>query len=149
MARGDHIKVSRLGYTHHGIDCGDGTVIHYSGEVGRKRNACVRRDSLDTFLDGSDSFVVVHHVDTDPPDTVLRRARSRLGERDYSLVFHNCEHFATWCKTGRARSRQVEKAVRVATGLGHVVIREVQQGRARDPLSVATAVALAILAGSR
>ncbi|HRT20579.1 MAG TPA: lecithin retinol acyltransferase family protein, partial [Candidatus Hydrogenedentes bacterium] len=31
MARGDHIKVRRFLYSHHGIDCGDGTVIHYTG----------------------------------------------------------------------------------------------------------------------
>lgn len=31
MARGDHIYVNRYGgmYSHHGIDCGDGTVIHF------------------------------------------------------------------------------------------------------------------------
>jgi Lecithin retinol acyltransferase len=39
MARGDHIYVHRLGYTHHGINCGDGTVIHYTDEVGQKSNA--------------------------------------------------------------------------------------------------------------
>ncbi len=31
MAKGEHIWVTRpLGYTHHGIDCGDGTVIQVS-----------------------------------------------------------------------------------------------------------------------
>ncbi len=31
MARGDHLFVNRLGgiYSHHGIDCGDGAVIHF------------------------------------------------------------------------------------------------------------------------
>lgn len=29
MQKGDHLYVSRGLYTHHGIDCGDGTVIHY------------------------------------------------------------------------------------------------------------------------
>jgi cell wall-associated NlpC family hydrolase len=24
-------------------------------------------------------------------------------------VIHNCEHFATWCKTGRSRCRQLER----------------------------------------
>jgi hypothetical protein len=32
----------------------------------------------------------------------------------YDLVFHNCEHFARWCKYGVAESRQVQHAV---TGL--------------------------------
>lgn len=45
MTKADHIYVHRLGYTHHGIDMGDGTVIHYTGEVGRKQAAAVRRTS--------------------------------------------------------------------------------------------------------
>ena len=113
MARGDHLRVKRPGYWHHGVDCGDGTVIHYSGELGRKRNAAVRRDSLDVFIDGSDRVEVVRHKRSDPEAAVMRRAHSRLGEQRYSLVFRNCEHFATWCKTGKARSAQVEKVERV------------------------------------
>lgn len=35
MAQGDHIFASfyfnGVAITHHGIDCGDGTVIHYDG----------------------------------------------------------------------------------------------------------------------
>ncbi len=41
------------------------------------------------------------------PDAVVARAESRLGRRDFHLVFNNCEHFATWCKTGIADSEQV------------------------------------------
>jgi hypothetical protein len=33
MAKADHIHVHRLGYAHRGIDMGDGTAIHYTGEV--------------------------------------------------------------------------------------------------------------------
>ncbi|MFN3326267.1 MAG: lecithin retinol acyltransferase family protein [Bryobacteraceae bacterium] len=36
MARSDHIFCRRFGYTHHGIDAGDGTVTHYTGERGQK-----------------------------------------------------------------------------------------------------------------
>ena len=35
----------------------------------------------------------------------------RLGEQDYNLLFNNCEHFATWCKTGRHRSGQVDSVL--------------------------------------
>ena len=30
MKRGDRIYVNYRAYTHHGIDCGNGTVIHYT-----------------------------------------------------------------------------------------------------------------------
>src|SRR5947209_3836365 len=100
MARGDHIYVNRLGYDHHGIDCGDGTVIHYTGEIGQKADAAVRRTSIDVFLKGR-RLLVLDYGWCDPPDVVVQRAESRLGENKYHLVFSNCEHFATWCKTGK------------------------------------------------
>ena len=48
-----------------------------------------------------------------PPDligglAVVRRARSRLGERCYDLLENNYEHFCTWCQLGEPRSVQVE-----------------------------------------
>ena len=52
MARGDHLKVRRRGYWHHGIDCGDGTVIHYAGLEREKSDAYVRRTSLAEFCKG-------------------------------------------------------------------------------------------------
>lgn len=123
MAKGDHIYTQHTGFTHHGIDCGDGTVIHYShGEV--------RQTSLSTFGNGNQSFVKRYgQCDTD--DIVIQRAESRLGENEYSLLFNNCEHFATWCKTGRNNSEQVKNAgaatggasgsgAAVAAGLGVV-----------------------------
>ena len=41
------------------------------------------------------------------PEETIRRARSRLGEKAYSLPVNNCEHFAIWCKTGLSESHQV------------------------------------------
>ena len=43
-----------------------------------------------------------------PTEETLQRARGRLGEQNYNLLFNNCEHFAYWCKTRRHRSNQVE-----------------------------------------
>lgn len=109
MARGDQIfamrellRVPGL-YEHHGIDCGDGSVIHYSKA---EPEAEVRRTSIHAFAMGSPvmqkpqplSFVA---------DVVIQRAESRLGERRYDLFFNNCEHFANWCKTGRSESEQL------------------------------------------
>jgi hypothetical protein len=39
------------------------------------------------------------------------RARSRLGEDKYNLIFNNCEHFAVWCKTGISESSQVSSVL--------------------------------------
>lgn len=42
------------------------------------------------------------------PEETVKRATNRLGERKYSLLFNNCEHFAIWCKIGLSKSEQIE-----------------------------------------
>jgi hypothetical protein len=44
-------------------------------------------------------------------EETVNRARSRIGENSYNLVFNNCEHFAVWCKTGISESKQVEEVL--------------------------------------
>ena len=107
MDRGDHIYVRRLGYTHHGIDVGDGQVVHYTGEVGQKSDASVCRTSLGDFSRGAETKTRVYG-ECDSIDETIKRAESRLNEDSYNLVFNNCEHFATWCKTGEHKSEQVK-----------------------------------------
>jgi hypothetical protein len=109
MAKSDQIYVMRplAGidgvYQHHGIDYGDGTVIHYR-KTGDE--AVVARTSFEAFSWGNPVYPVYHTAE-DAPDVVIGRAESRLGERQYDLFFNNCEHFATWCKTGRHESAQL------------------------------------------
>ncbi|MDX2098829.1 MAG: lecithin retinol acyltransferase family protein [Leptolyngbyaceae cyanobacterium bins.59] len=112
MAKGDQIYVIREFlnlqgvYEHHGIDCGDGTVIHYQ----KLDEATVSRTSLDKFRSGRMVYVKNYPVSF-IPDVVVRRAESRLGEQQYNLLSNNCEHFATWCKTGKNDSPQVRDFV--------------------------------------
>jgi hypothetical protein len=115
MARGDHIWVTRpLGYTHHGIDCGDGTVIHFTGEPGKKADAAIARTPMAEFA--LDSIVHLReYSDKDRPQVVIDRAESKLGSKEYNLVINNCEHFATWCCTGRTASQQVRMASSLTT----------------------------------
>jgi hypothetical protein len=115
MAKGDHIRVWRTEippYWHHGIDCGGGNVIHFSGEPKHKKNASVRRTSRKKFA-AAGQIEVVHHDNGYSRDTVVSRAERKLGEKDYGLVFNNCEHFARWCATGEATSDQVDKVLDV------------------------------------
>jgi len=107
MARGEQIYAIRHFlniqgvYEHHGIDCGDGTVIHY-----RKPSETIERTSLELMAQGGRIYVKQYQV-CFVPEVVVHRAESRLGERNYNLLFNNCEHFATWCKTGINYSQQV------------------------------------------
>lgn len=120
MARGDHIYVRRgRRYSHHGIDCGDGSVIHYMGERGHTRY--VGRTRLDDFAAGTD-IRVRRHLRPLGADEVVARAESQMGSLGYHLVHNNCEHFAAWCCTGRAASSQVRRwALAVQGTLASVV----------------------------
>jgi hypothetical protein len=109
MAKGDCIYVYRnFGqlagvYKHYGIDCGDGTVIHY-----RKPSEVIEQTSLATFSRGNPVYVAEYSEGFGYiPDVVVERAKSRLGERDYNLLSNNCEHFTSWCKTGINDSKQI------------------------------------------
>lgn len=49
------------------------------------------------------------------PQETIDRARIRVGEKKYNLIWNNCEHFAIWCKTGLNRSHQVERLLKIIT----------------------------------
>ena len=108
-AKGDQIYAMRplMGldavYEHHGISCGDGTVIHYYKGDGEP---VIERTTLETFARGTPIYTrqaPIAYI----PDVVVERAESRLGERRYDLLTNNCEHFANWCKTGQNTSQQL------------------------------------------
>ncbi len=117
MSAGDHILVKRMGgaYQHHGIDMGDGTVIHFSGEPFHRVEAKVCRVPMEAFLQGGQKRIVRYadNVDVLPVEETLRLAEKQMDKTGYSLFRNNCEHFATYCKTGKKSSQQVKQYVRV------------------------------------
>ncbi len=123
MARGDHIKVRRLGflYSHHGIDMGDGTVIHFSGEPLQRARARVIRSDFATFCDGAACEVVQYPGPVRSPDEVASVAESLLDQTSYCVLRNNCEHFASYCKTGVMKSRQVRRLI-LAAGATHALV---------------------------
>ncbi|MEB3886796.1 lecithin retinol acyltransferase family protein [Lyngbya sp. CCY1209] len=124
MARGDQIYAYREFwnmdgvYEHHGIDCGDGTAIHY-----RKPSETIERTSLETFGRGQRIYIRSYPFRY-IADTTIRRAESRLGERKYNLLFNNCEHFATWCITGVSDSRQIRNFIPVLSQINVDTLNE-------------------------
>lgn len=119
MARGEHIKVKRSGglYSHHGIDMGDDTVIHFSGEPFRRKHARICRVGLEEFQSGGQLELVRHRDVGRTLAAAAEAAESCLSGRTYCLWSNNCEHFASWCRTGRHESGQVRRALRVAGGV--------------------------------
>ncbi len=108
---GDRIKVNRSLYTHHGIYTGNGFVIHYGGLKGSThKKECIIETHLDEFSDGEEVIPLERSINAFDRTKVVKRARSRLGEDSYNLIRNNCEHFTTWCESGKASSKQVQKA---------------------------------------
>jgi hypothetical protein len=123
--KGDIILTDRFLYRHYGIYTGNGRVIHYAAKNGDfGGDIRVRETSIEKFANGRKCELVpggfgAKHFSR---EEVVSRARSRIGEENYSLVFNNCEHFALWCKYGTSKSVQVEKALTAAVVLGAVAI---------------------------
>jgi len=118
IKKGDILFVDKGLYKHYGIYAGDGVVIHYLDKTGNfGANIKVQEASVDDFACGAE--IKVCHLDEKKytlysGEETLRRAYSRLGEKNYNLIFNNCEHFAVWCKTGISDSEQVTKAITTA-----------------------------------
>jgi hypothetical protein len=134
---GDHIKVKRSVYTHHGIYVNDDRVIDFSGgrNILEKPKALVQGRALKKFegkrgkaekVGTSGKFLGglgfwpgsewLH-----PPEEVVRRAEAlcqvATTQGAYRLSGSNCEHIANWCEYGAHESRQVRRV-----HAGHAVI---------------------------
>ena len=121
----DHIRRERGLYWHHftvvSVDKGSGEVntIEYtntatdfiqdnSGDPKNPGKAKVVRGKIK--FDTNENLYVIKHTSCFDPETVISRAESKLGEREYNAFTNNCEHFALWCKTGVSSSEQINKA---------------------------------------
>lgn len=107
---GDHIFVKCFGvYTHHGIYIGDEKVIHYSKNNGSIYIGIV---PFNTFNDKKITFDTHYYARKvyklskigSPAkysgNEVVERAKKRMYESSYNLLFNNCENFARWCRSG-------------------------------------------------
>jgi hypothetical protein len=107
LASGTHLIIFRRGYAHHGIYLGDGRVMHYAGRI-KYPQGLIEEISLAEFSEGRALRTQKVQTGRCNGHEIVRRARSRLGERRYDLLTNNCEHFCNWCRLGENRSFQVE-----------------------------------------
>ncbi len=114
---GNHIKVGRGLYDHHGIYMGVRGGVHAVAELAKPADGGrVRLVSWNMFGRGS-RVEIVDHPEGLPLDAVVANVLHTRRWRRYGLLDWNCEHFATWCATHQPRSTQVEGAVRVGIGV--------------------------------
>lgn len=127
LRKGDHVmEESPFGYWHHFIvekvKPNFAWVIHKSGdqETGLRSlgesNPTGKAEVIRTkfVLEPEQVVYRIEYPTTDnvdgevvfPLDEVVRRARKRMGERDYNAFTSNCEHFCRDCKAGKPESYQ-------------------------------------------
>ena len=82
--------------------------MHYKGAVREKQDPAVILSDIDTFLNNGKLRLRAYKKRL-PHSQTVDIARAHLKKKGYSLVFNNCEHFATYCVTGRKKSRQVRR----------------------------------------
>jgi hypothetical protein len=108
MTRGDHLRVERLGYFHHGIDLGNGFAVHFTND--NSGTLRVHRTALTAFAQGRNVEVVEYGSAFHRDYTCLTALHMAHQPSSYHFWSRNCEHVATFCKTGRWESHQIREA---------------------------------------
>lgn len=117
VKKGDHIRVNRGLYYHHGVYFSPDEVIHFTGAendniLDWSENQVITSDLL-RFLQGGTleirGYTQEEERDLYHPDQIHQYAKSCLGDKGYNLLWNNCEHFSNTCTLGRHRSEQIER----------------------------------------
>ncbi|MEX5688938.1 lecithin retinol acyltransferase family protein [Pseudomonas silesiensis] len=111
LLAGSHLVVGRGLYTHLGIYVGHDHVIHYFGMASGINKGCIELTSLKDFAQGKSIKVKTYRKKPFHRPQIYQRAKSKVGENKYNILFNNCEHFATWCVTGEHTSEQANAAI--------------------------------------
>jgi hypothetical protein len=110
FSRGDHLRVWRTGYFHHGVYVSDDRVVEFGGTIWDKPSTRVRAVSLACFARGGTA--VVRHPSRTlvgwlpppvTPDEIVMRAEFLIENTPasrYNLAGFNCETAANWCACG-------------------------------------------------
>lgn len=114
---GDHLCITRKGglYTHDCIYMGNKKVVHiFLDENSSKSCARAKEDSWQNYVgfDENDGapywgtvYVVVYRLKIRKPEEILKTAKLLASEEyakgQYNFFLKNCQHFATYCCTGK------------------------------------------------
>ena len=114
---GDMVRVRVGEIYHYGVYVSDDEIIQF-GLAPQARSGIKDSDvevvssDVDAFLLGG--FLEVAQFDKKEsktrvkPQITVEKARSRLGEKGYNILYNNCEHFAYECVTGKKYCSQTD-----------------------------------------
>ena len=96
-----------LSYRHYGIGIGNSEVIHFNDDslVSEK----IIKSSLDEFSQGAEIKKCFRVSYKYPAEEIVERANAELDTDfgSYDFLKNNCEHFTSWCASGKRTSSQV------------------------------------------
>lgn len=105
LVAGDHIRVNRGFYFHHGVYIGGNQVVHYTAlnddGMSDSSNVEVRQTSLDFFAKDS----IVEKCELEGKEkrlkyknkAIIKIALLSIGTKNYNVLHNNCEDFANKC----------------------------------------------------
>lgn len=141
FSRGDHLRVFRAGYFHHGVYDRDDRVFEFGGRIWDKPNARIRTVSLSEFERNGTATLVRHPSRTIvgllpravPPDEIIQRAEFLVKctpPNRYNLLGFNCEMAANWCVCGGYSESHQTRTVFLLSAVwgGYEVIRWARRG---------------------
>ena len=114
---GDMVRVKSGYIYHYGVFVSEKEIIQFglapAARTGVKEcDVCVCASDLPTFLHGGTlEKAVFDEKDKKQPlpaDVIVQKARSRLGEKGYHLLYNNCEHFAYECVLNEKKCTQTD-----------------------------------------
>ncbi len=120
---GDHLRVWRGYFWHHGIYVGDDRVVQFGAGIWHKLHSCIEEVPLRDFRQRGRVEIVPKHQKWPglwgaaqwelpsalPPEEIVRRARWLAARRfvgTYNLLGRNCESVALWCVCNMCESLQ-------------------------------------------
>ncbi|KAK3742770.1 hypothetical protein QZH41_003703 [Actinostola sp. cb2023] len=121
------------GYKHYAVNIGDEEIVHRAAAVEEMGSgdavdgsrfcfsananiAVIKRDKFSKFYKQGDTVIVENSATPLSPKEIVRRALSKVGEKGFSVLWKNCEHFARWCRYGEEKSEQAD-ALKIGAGV--------------------------------
>ena len=113
---------------------GEIKVIHYTTSTSSKTKKALFSGSnivMEEVLQISEKIERVQyldHVGVYSPKDAIKRARSRVGEQDYSVFFNNCEALVNWAVTSKDVTDQGTAAAVLGATVGVGVVAAAAYG---------------------
>ncbi len=105
---GDHIKTKIDSVFHHGVFVSENEIIHFCSNEAfsiLSNDLEIKKTNIAVFAQGNKVEVIGYPKSKRlSVEKSVEKARSKIGNKDYDIIFNNCEHFVNSCITGERQS---------------------------------------------